>query len=112
MIGGAAQVPDFAPLIGAYLARQDWVQAALGSFGEAKVPAEVIDTEILRLDHPGMASVVVECRECTFHLVLGWRPVAVAPGVLGARSGAVLGPARDAHGDVLVYDALADSELV
>jgi maltokinase len=112
VIGGAAQVPDFAPLIGAYLARQDWVQAALGSFGEAKVPAEVIDTEILRLDHPGMASVVVECRECTFHLVLGWRPVAVAPGVLGARSGAVLGPARDAHGDVLVYDALADSELV
>jgi maltokinase len=110
--GGSAHIPDFAPLIGAYLARQEWAQAALGSFGEPSVRTEVVDTEIIRLDHPGLASVVVDCRDCTFHLVLGWRWVAVAPGVLGARAGAVLGPARDPNGDVLVYDALADSELI
>jgi maltokinase len=109
---GSARVPDFGPLVGAYLARQDWAQTALGSFGESNLPAEVIDVEVLRTEHPGMASVIVACRDCTFHLVLGWRAVAVAPGVLGAQSDAVLGPSRDSSGDVLVYAALADSELV
>jgi maltokinase len=108
----APRVPDFAPLVGSYLARQGWAQAALGSFGESTLPAEVVDVEVLRLEHPGMASVIVQCRDCTFHLVLGWRPVAVAPGVLGAQSDAVLGPGKDGTGDVLVYAALADSELL
>jgi len=110
--GDPAHIPEFAPLIGAYLARQEWAQAALGSFGEPSVRTRVVDIEVIQAEHPGMASVVLECRDCTFHLVLGWRPVGIAPGVLGARAGAVLGPARDPHGDVLVYDALADSELV
>lgn len=105
-------LPDFAPLVGAYLARQDWAQTALGSFGESSLPVEVIDVEVLRTEHPGMASVIVSCRDCTFHLVLGWRPVGVAPGVLGAQSDAVLGPGHDGTGDVLVYGALADSELL
>ena len=105
-------LPDFAPLVGAYLARQDWAQTALGSFGESSLPVEVIDVEVLRTEHPGMASVIVSCRDCTFHLVLGWRPVGVAPGVLGAQSDAVLGPGHDGTGDVLVYTALADSELL
>jgi len=107
-----ASIPVFEPLVGPYLARQTWAQTALGSFGEPSVPSAVIDVEVLRSEHPGMASVLVECRECTFHLVLGWRSVAVAPGVLGAESGAVLGPAHDGNGEVLVYDALADAELV
>lgn len=108
----SASVPEFQPLLGAYLARQDWVQASLGSFGEPSLPAEVVDVEVLRSEHPGMASVIVQCRERTFHLVLGWRPVAIAPGVLGAHSDAVLGPASDGSGEVLVYAALADPELV
>jgi maltokinase len=108
----AAGIPAFEPLVGPYLARQAWAQTALGSFGEPSVPAAVIDVEVLRTEHPGMASVIVECRGCTFHLVLGWRSVAVAPGVLGAQAGAVLGPAADGSGEVLVYDALADAELV
>jgi hypothetical protein len=103
--------PDFAPLIGPYLARQDWAQSALGSFGEPRVPAELVDVEVLRSEHPGLASMIVSSRECTFHLVLGWRPIAEASGVLGARPGAVLGSAQDASGEVLVYDALADEEL-
>ena len=105
-------IPNFAPLIGPYLARQSWAQSALGSFGEANLPAVIVDVEVLRTAHPGMASVVVESETCTFHLVLGWRSVTLAPGVLGAQSGAVLGPGQDGTGDVLVYDALADSELV
>jgi len=108
----SGRVPDFGPLVGAYLARQDWAQSALGSFGATSLPAEVIDVEVLRTEHPGMASVIVQCRDCTFHLVLGWRPVTVAPGVLGAQSDAVLGPGWDSTGEVLVYAALADSELV
>jgi maltokinase len=105
-------VSAFGPLVGPYLGRQTWAQTALGSFGESSLPVAVIDVEVLRTEHPGMASVIVECRECTFHLVLGWRSVGVAPGVLGVQSGAVLGPAHDGHDEVLVYDALADAELV
>jgi len=108
----SGRLPDFAPLVGPYLARQDWAQAALGSFGETNLPADVTDVEVLRTEHPGMASVIVQCRDRTFHLVLGWRPVAVAPGVLGAQSDAVLGPGWDSTGEVLVYAAMADSELL
>lgn len=108
----APGAPDFRPLVGPYLARQDWAQAALGSFGLPTVPVAVVDVEVLRFEHPGMASVVVECGNLTFHLVLGWRETAVAPGVLGARPDAVLGPGSDSRGDVLVYDFIADQELV
>ncbi|MGH9170465.1 MAG: hypothetical protein ACRD0Z_06290 [Acidimicrobiales bacterium] len=104
-------VPDVEPLLGSYLARQHWAQAALGSFGEPRLPVSVVDVEVLRTEHPGLASVVVECRECTFHLVLGWRPTSLAPGVLGRHSDAVLGAACDSSGEVLVYDFLADREL-
>jgi predicted trehalose synthase len=105
-------IPGFEPLVGPYLARQAWAQTALGAVSEANEPAAVVDTEVLRTEHPGMASVIVELGERTFHLVVGWRSVTVAPGVLGAQPGAVLGPSHDGEGDVLVYDALADAELV
>jgi hypothetical protein len=103
--------PEFEPLLGPYIARQGWAQTVLGSFGEASVPVSVVDVEVLRDEPPGMASVVVECRQHTFHLVLGWRPTAMAPGVLGARTDSVLGAGRDGSGEVLVYDFLADREL-
>ncbi len=109
MISGS---PEIGPLIGPYLARQDWAQSALGSVGEPSVPAEILDVELLRSEYPGLASVIVGSRQCTFHLVLGWRPIGLAPGMLGARPGSVLGSAHDELGEVLVYDALADEELV
>jgi maltokinase len=109
----AAHLPDLAGLLGPYLARQDWAQSALGSFGESSVPVDIVDVQVLRSDHPGLASMIVTSRQCTFHLVLGWRPIAFAPGRLSGRLGAVLGSAHDALGEeVLVYDALADEELV
>ncbi len=104
--------PDFESLVGPYLARQRWAQVALGSFGEPDLPTEIVDLEVLRSEHPGLASVVVECRDCTFHLVLGWRSVGVAPAVLGSQSDAVLGPSTDGSGDVLVYAAMADGDLL
>jgi len=107
-----ARAPDVTHLIGPYLARQYWAQSALGSFGEASVPVKVVDVEVLRSDHPGLVSMIVVSRQCTFHLVLGWRPIATAPGMLGGRPGAVLGAAHDDGEEVLVYDALADEELV
>jgi maltokinase len=100
------------PLVGPYLARQAWAQTALGPYAHERQAPSVTDVDVLRTEHPGMASVIVECGERTFHLVIGWRSVAVAPGVLGAQPGAVLGPSHDGQGDVLVYDALADAELV
>lgn len=107
-----SRIPPLEVLIGPYLGRQVWAQTALGSDSSASEAATVIDVEVLRTEHPGMASVIVACGDCTFHLVVGWRPVAVAAGVLGAQPGAVLGPSHDGEGDVLVYDALADAELV
>jgi maltokinase len=104
--------PDFEPLVGPYLARQDWAQSVLHAYGAAIVPAEIIDVEVLRSVLPGLASVVVASGADVFHLVLGWRELSVAPGMLGARPHAVLGPGNDGETDVLVYDAMADSDLV
>jgi hypothetical protein len=106
-----AGVPDFEPFLGPYLARQGWAQSALGVFGEPTVPAKIVDLELLRTEHPGMASLVIECRHCTFHLVLGWRLSSAAPAVLGPHPDAVLGAGRDGAGEVLIYDFLADREL-
>ncbi|MGH9303350.1 MAG: hypothetical protein ACRDZ5_02935 [Acidimicrobiales bacterium] len=107
-----AGLPWFEPYIGPFLARQDWAQLALGLVGAATVPAAVVDVEVLRAERPGLASVVVEASEKVLHLVLGWRGLEIAPGMLGARLGAVLGPGSDAEGEVLIYDALADEALV
>lgn len=105
-------LPDFEPFLGPFLARQDWAQSVLRAYGAAIVPAQVVDVEILRHELPGMASVVVGSGDSVFHIVIGWRDMAVAPGVLGGRPNAVLGPARHGAEDVLVYDAMADGELV
>lgn len=107
-----AGIPWFEPYVGPFLARQEWAQLALGLVGAATVPADVVDVEVLRRERPGLASVVVAVGSTELHLVLGWRDLKVAPGVLGTRAGAVLGPGEDDEGDVLVYDALADDELV
>jgi len=107
-----AGVPWFEPYIGPYLARQDWVQLALGQYGAATVWAQLVDVELLSAGRPGLASVLVEIDGRLFHLVLGWRDLVSAPGMLAGRPGAVLGPAEDDEGEVLVYDALADGELV
>ena len=108
----SAGVPRFEPFIGPYLARQDWVQLALGHYGASTVWAELVDVRLLRGGRPGLASVLVAVDGRLFHLVLGWRDLASAPGMLAGRPGAVLGPAEDDTGEVLVYDALADGELV
>ncbi|MGH9296806.1 MAG: hypothetical protein ACRDZP_02375 [Acidimicrobiales bacterium] len=114
MLSGA---PDFQPLVGSYLARQEWAQAVPARdgarpVGSAQAVTEVVDVELLRDELPGLASVVAVAGGQTFHLVLGWREVATAPGVLGSRPNAVVGPANDGRSDVLVYDALADGDLV
>jgi len=55
--------------------------------------------------------VVVTVGNRPFHVLVGWREVALAPAVLGDHQGAVLGMCSDGGGDVLCYDALADEEL-
>ena len=104
--------PWFEPFIGPYLARQQWVELTLRRYGAATVPTEIADLEVLRTKRPGLASVLVRVDGSLLHLVLGWRDLASAPGMLAGRPGAVLGPGEDGEGEVLVYDALADGELV
>ncbi len=105
------EIPFFEPFLGPYLVRQDWAQALIGRYGAVTVPTGVVDVEVLRRGRPGLASVIVEAEGQMFHLVLGWRDISSERGVRGG-IGSVLGPGEDRDGEVLVYDAHCDPELV
>ena len=107
-----AHPPDgevLAALATPYLERQLWYQAVVGATNE--VP-RLVATEILHAGRPGLARIVLGVAEHRFQLVLGWRAGPEASAVLHGRDSAVLGPAEDEAGALIVYDAVADEELV
>ncbi len=70
----------------------------------------------------GLARLLVQAGECALQVLIGWREATAAAGVLRGRESAILGalPASafneeasiGSAGDVLVYDALADEEML
>jgi maltokinase len=110
-VGGADELGG---LLEPFLARQGWVQSALGVLGAARIPLRIVEVSLLSDGVPGLASVVVDATAPAgvarrLHVVVGWRPLASAAAVV-ARPDAVIGTAG-ADSDVLVYDAHADREL-
>lgn len=111
---------DLVALVVPYLERQPWFVAEMetrrapagnaGSTTGDDVP-RLVDLEVLLEGCPGMASLVVGVGGRPFHVLVGWREPAVAPAILGAQQGAVLGICDDAGSDVVAYDALCDEEL-
>lgn len=129
------------PLLLPFLERQGWYWAALqgpaadtdegapaspapapapppGRGGEARV-VQVERAEVLREDppaqagRPGLARFVVSVDAHRFHVVVGWREPSSAASVLRGRDFAILGAVRAVGAsEVLVYDALADDELM
>jgi predicted trehalose synthase len=95
-----------------YLERQPWFLLDMARFGRGVWASFALaDLEILSEGRPGLASVVVTVGERPFHVLVGWRDPAQAPGALGDQQGSVLGICDDGAGEVLCYDALADEEL-
>lgn len=116
MTGGlplAGGVAELGELLQPFLARQGWVQSALGLIGAARVPVDVVDVDVLLPARPGLASVVVDAgspQPMRLHVVIGWRQLNAATAVLD-RPDAVIGTGENGDGDVLLYDAHADREL-
>jgi maltokinase len=103
-------------LVGPYLERQDWYHDALSDLGSPGALAiettEVIAGSWAGGTIPGLARLVIAVDGARFQIVVGWRdPESVGEAVSGSDY-AVLGSLPAPAGDVLVYDALADEELM
>jgi maltokinase len=61
---------------------------------------------------PGLARLTVGAADRSFQLIVGWRDATTAAAVLRGRDVALLGAVPSPSGEVLVYDALADDELL
>jgi maltokinase len=127
-VTGATSAPVLAgvePLLRAYLERQTWYWTAVGRPNRTAAgrgqppPVAVSSTEVLRPGPPhepgtaGLGRLVVESGEQRFQVVLGWREAGAAAPVLDRHDAAILGAVHfDDAGELLVYDALADRELL
>jgi len=113
------------PLVAPFLSRQGWYWAAVGSRAtSAAVPVvSVSGIEVLAegpftgpagssAAGPGLARLTVAAAARTFQVIVGWRDATTAAAVLRGRDSALLGAVPSPSGEVLVYDALADDELL
>jgi maltokinase len=105
-----------APLLLPYLERQTWYRAARG--GRDAGPLTVTSCELLReaspdVGGPGLARLVLSAEILRLQVMVGWRESAAASSVLRGHEGAILGAwARPGAGETLLYDAVADEELL
>jgi maltokinase len=104
------------PLLVPYLERQTWYRAARGDREPA--PLTVTSSELLRrgppgAGGPGLARLVLSTGALRLQVMVGWREAASASSVLRGQEGSILGAwAAPGAGEVLLYDALADEELL
>ncbi|MDA8295920.1 MAG: hypothetical protein M0004_04910 [Actinomycetota bacterium] len=96
-----------------YLERQVWFHRAIAGKPEGEL--SLVAADVLRHDEPGLARLLVARGSQRFQLLAGWREATAVGGVLKGRESALLGSAPvpgDGTQGVLVYDALADDDLL
>jgi predicted trehalose synthase len=103
-------------LVGPYLERQDWYRDSLaGGSLPAEVSigsAEVLAGSWLGAAEPGLGRLVIGADGERFQLVVGWRSCDAAAEALGSSDFAILGSLHGDEGEVMIFDALADEELL
>ncbi|MCU1490017.1 MAG: aminoglycoside phosphotransferase [Acidimicrobiaceae bacterium] len=99
-----------AALAAPYLERQLWYQSAIAGLPPA--PIELSNCDVLRDGRPGLSRLLLTQGSRVFQLLVGWRPATAVAGVLKGRESSLLGSALDDAEPVLVYEALADDELI
>jgi maltokinase len=122
------------PLVGPFLSRHSWYWAAIGSqagspsalvvsvaaievLAEGPLatppgPADPLGAAGTDAAQPGLARLTVRAADRSFQVIVGWRDATAAAAVLRGRDSALLGAVPSPGGEVLVYDALADDELL
>lgn len=105
------------PLLQPYLERQTWYRAARG--GREASPLMVTSGELLRQGPPevpggpGLVRLALAMGSLRLQVMVGWREAASASSILHGREAAILGAwAAPGAGETLLYDALADEELL
>ncbi len=97
-------------LAASFLDRQEWFHLTVA--GALPGPSELVACDILREGPPGLARLVCHCSGRRYQLLFGWRPATTAGAVLAGRESFLAGSAEDGGTHLLVYDALADDELL
>lgn len=97
-------------LAASFLDRQEWFH--LSQHDGASGPPELLACDVLREEPPGLARLICRCSGRRYQLLFGWRPATAAGGVLAGRESSLVGSVEDAGTHLLVYDALADDELL
>jgi maltokinase len=112
------------PLLASYLERQTWYWAASGvpapaASSRVRPKVTLVESELLQEGPPGsegaagLARLALTSGELRLQVTIGWRDATSAASVLRGRESAILGAcALEGAGEVLVYDALADEELL
>ncbi len=104
---------SLADLARTYLERQVWFHRAIA--GKPAGELSLVAADVLREGEPGLARLLLARGAQRFQLLTGWREATAVGGVLKGRESALLGSAPlrgNANHGVLVYDALADDDLL
>jgi maltokinase len=100
------QTEVLAGYLGGFLERQRWFARS-----EDRGAAEIVESESLRSEPPGLILLVVSAGGATYQLLVGVREEQEAIGLLRGQEHAILGPVEQEGGRYLAYAAEADPEL-
>ncbi len=92
--------------LGAFLERQRWFART-----EQGPAPEIIESENLRSEPPGLSLLIVAAGGATYQVLVGMREEQEALGLLRGQEHAILGPVEEDGGHHLAYAAEADPEL-
>jgi maltokinase len=103
-------------LVGSYLERQDWYHASLAG-GPTPVEVSIASAEVLvgswlSGSEAGLGRLVIGADGERFQLVVGWRSCDTVAESLGSSDYAILGSLHGEDCEFMVYDVLADEELL
>jgi maltokinase len=99
-------------LLAPFLERQEWYRAAVGDSSATRAALELEQAELVFAGPPALTRVVLGAGGQRLQLLIGSRDPVAAAAVLRGGESELIGSAHMAGEPVLLYDGLADDELL